>query len=61
MHGNGVQAVRQAKQVCRQAGRPTYSSQATGRQAKLRVNKVRQAGRHKEAQGVTREGGRAGT
>ena len=60
MHGHGVQAVRQAKQVCRQAGRQTYSSQAAGRQAKLRANKVRQAGRPKEAQGVTREGGRAG-
>ena len=60
MHGHVVQADRQAKQVCKQAGRQTYSSQAAGKQAKLRANKVRQAGRPKEAQGVTREGGRAG-
>ena len=44
----------------RQAGRQADSSQAAGRQAKLRANKVRQAGRPKEAQGVTREGGEQG-
>jgi hypothetical protein len=47
MHGHGVQAGRQARQVCRQAGRHTDSSQVAGRQAKLRANKVRQAGRPK--------------
>ena len=43
MHVHVVQAGRQAKQVCTHAGRQTYSSQAAGKQAKLRANKVRQA------------------
>ena len=51
MHGHGVQEGRQARQVCRQAGIQTDSSQAAGRQAKLRANKVRQARGPKEAQG----------
>ena len=54
------QASQAGVQAGRHAGRQENSGLAAGKQAKLRANKVRQARGPKEAQGVTREGGRAG-